>query len=336
MRIGYIGGFGHWLCVARELQGKDVPITGIAPAYEGEDLSTVQECDLFPKPPAYGSIAELIAHAKPDIAVVSTRPDHIARALIDLAEAGCDLISEKPLGLTSSELRRIQDAVRANGVHLLPMLSMRTDPVFIKARDLFRSGAIGNACVINTRKSYRYGERPPWFGDRSLYGGTLPWVGIHAVDLIHFITGLTFTSVSARHTNFAHPERPDCEDGCLALFTLSNGGFASASVDLLRPEAAPSHGDDWIRLVGTGGVMEASANQGIVRLISERGEEQIPAETAPVSFYMEFLAQRTSSLAGPDDGFLLTNAVLCARESADQNGTNIPISFRPASSLVTP
>lgn len=326
MKIAYVGGFGHWVCVARELQNTPIPLAGIAPAYGGEDLSALQQCDLFPAPPvAYASIAELVGTARPDVAVVSTRPDQIAGALIQLAEAGCDLISEKPLGLSLSELQSVHDAIRSNGVRLLPMLSMRTDPVFIKARELYRAGAIGPACIINTRKSYRYGTREDWFGERKKYGGTFPWIGIHAVDMIHFITGLSFTTVTARHTNFAHPDRPDCEDGCLALFTLDNGGFASASVDLLRPGTAPSHGDDWIRLAGPRGVMEASANQKRVRLIDEQGERDIPASPDPVPFYSEFLEQRTSSLAGPEDGFLLTHAVLCARESADRQGVGIPI-----------
>lgn len=306
-----------------------VEIAGMAPAYDGEDLSGFDGCGFLPDDlPVFSSLEMLLEEFRLDVVVVSTRPDHIARTIIFAAEAGCDIISEKPLGLSFDEVRLVRDAVQANGVRLLPMLSMRIDPAFLKARELYRSGAIGEVVLINTRKSYRFGDRPEWFGDRAKYGGTFPWVGIHAVDMIHFITGQEFISVSARHTNFSHPERPDCEDGCVALFELSNGAFATASVDLLRPDSAPTHGDDWIRMVGTGGVLEASANEGAVKLINESGESVIKAGAGAVSFYAEFLTADRSSLVEPGDGFLLTEAALYARDSADQGGAKIKISLQ--------
>jgi predicted dehydrogenase len=276
--------------------------------------------------PIFDSADPLLQQTSPDVAVISTRPDHIADAIIQAVEVGCDIISEKPLGLSLDEVRSVREAVRENGVRLLPMLSMRTEPVFLKARELFRAEAIGEAVLINTRKSYRFGDRPEWFGDRKQYGGTFPWVGIHAVDMIHFITGLEFSSVFARHANSAHPQRPDCEDACAAIFELSNGAFATASVDLLRPESAPTHGDDWIRIAGTRGVLEASANAGIVKLTDGSGESVVRADSGPVSFYADFLEKGRSPLVEAEDGFLLTEVALCARDSADQGGVPVQIS----------
>jgi len=323
-RVGYIGGFGHWPNVAAEFKGlATVQTVGAAPAFEGEDLSALLTHAAMPADLAvFGSIVELLGETQPDAVVVSTRPDHIARTAVRVAEAGCDLICEKPLGLTLLELKAVRDAVRSSGVRLLPMLSMRTDPVFMKARELYQAGAIGESVLINVRKSYRFAERPEWFGDRLKYGGTWPWVGIHAVDMIWFITGSGFVSVSARHRNAAHSTWRDCEDGCAGLFELNHGAFATVSVDLLRPEQAPTHGDDWIRIAGTEGVLEARSNEGTLRLINEGGEVAIPVDSGPIAFYAEILKEERSEFfeAIMDDGFLLTEAVLCARESADQNG----------------
>ena len=328
-RVVYIGGFGHWPDAADEFRCADVETVGAAPAYIGENISVLRGCSALPDDlPFFSSADELLKEVKPDIAVVSTRPDHIAATAVRAAEAGCDLICEKPLGLTAEEVDAVQQAVRQNGVRLLPMLSMRTDPVFIKARELYRSGAVGEASLINTQKSYRFGERQEWFGERSKYGGTFPWVGIHAVDMILFITGLEFVSVSARHSNFSHSGRPDCEDGCMAVFELGSGAFASASVDLLRPEAAPTHGDDRIRIAGTAGVIEACSNAGVVRLINKDGESIIKPDTESAVFYRELLSQQvdgTFPMVGAEDGFLLTRASLAARDSADQGGGKVQI-----------
>lgn len=331
-RIAYVGGCGHWPQVAREFQGRlDVENVGVAPAYAGESVAGAQDHAAFAENlPVYSSAEEMLTAAKPHIAVVSTRPDHIARNAILAAGMGCDVICEKPIGLTAEETDAVYDAVQRNGVQLLPMLSMRFSPVMIKARELVVAGEIGEAASIFAQKSYPFGERPEWFGDRAKYGGTFPWVGIHAVDMIHFVTGLGFTSVKARHTNFTHVERPDCEDSCAAIFELTSGAFASVTADLFRPGKAPTYGDDRIRIAGTKGVLEAVANEGTVRLINESGESVLQAESEISPFYSRLLegSEEGFPAVGAADGFLLTDAVLAARDSADQNGVSVDIKLR--------
>ena len=41
------------------------------------------------------------------------------------------------------------------------------------------------------------------------------------------------------------------------MITFDDGLAATLSFDFLRPETAPTHGDDWARIVGTTGVIEA-------------------------------------------------------------------------------
>ena len=328
--VVYIGGFGHWPDVADEFSlQKSVQTVGAAPAYEGEDISVLRNHPALPDDlPFAGSVSDLFKETDADIAVISTRLDCIAHAVIQAAEAGCNLICEKPLGVTQEEVKRIRDAVRANQVRLIPMLSMRTEPVFVKARELVRAGTIGEVALINTRKSYRFGIRPEWFGDRSKYGGTFAWVGIHAADMIDFITGLKFTSVSARQINFAHADYSDCEDCCTALFEMENKALATMSLDLLRPDAAPTHGDHWIRVVGTKGVLEASVTTGTVKLTNSDGEAEVEVPSFRPPLYLDILTDEQTQipLAGVDAGFQLTKVMLCARDSADQDGITISIS----------
>ena len=329
-KVVYIGGFGHWSDVADEFSSREsLQTVGAAPAYKGEDISVLRTHPALPDDLLFAdSVSDLFKETDADVAVISTRLDCVAHAVVQAAEAGCNLICEKPLGVTQEEVNRIRDAVRVNHVRLIPMLSMRTEPVFVKARELYRAGAIGEAILINTRKSYRFGIRPEWFGVRSKYGGTFPWVGIHAADMIDFITGLKFASVSARQVNFAHADYSDCEDCCTALFEMENKALATMSLDLLRPEAAPTHGDHWIRIVGAKGVLEASVNSGTVKLTTANGEAEIEAPSSRPSLYVDIFTdeEKQIPLAGIEDGFQLTEAMLCARDSADQDGITIPIS----------
>ena len=179
-RIVCIGGWGHWPEVFQCLEKRtDVQMCGIAPAYEGEDLEGICSKEIMKNVPLFGNSDEML-QSSADFCIVSTRPGHIVAANIKAAQAGLDIISEKPIGITLDELNAVETAVKQNGVRLMAMLTMRSFPVFQAAEKLFKDGAIGALALVNARKSYKYGNRPEWFGDRNVYGGTFPWVGIHS------------------------------------------------------------------------------------------------------------------------------------------------------------
>ncbi len=321
IRVATVGAFGHWVFVLDEIADlNEVELVAAAAALPGESLAPVLAHRAAPKTIAtFDDHHAMLKAVRPDVVILSCRLDRIPHLAMELAGAGCDLICEKPLALDLATLDKLYRTVRANGVRLMAMLSMRDDPVFQTARRLYRSGAIGEVALVNARKSYKYGQRPDWFGARATYGGTMPWVGIHALDMIHFITGQTFACVMARQKNFAHPQRPDCEDSIAAVFELANGGSATVSVDLLRPSTAPTHGDDWIRVVGTHGIIEARSNDGVVHLLTESAGPQTIQPDAAQPIYRPFLLRQDQGdkLMRTEDAFLLTQACLCARDAAD-------------------
>ena len=321
VRVATIGSFGHWACVLDEIAGMNaIEVVAAARAVYGESLDCIAAHPVVPKDvPIFDDYTLMLAAVRPDVVVLSCRLDRIPSIAMDVADAGCDLICEKPLALNAPILRKLYQAVSANDVRLMAMLSMRADPVFQKARQLCQSGAIGEVVMVNARKSYKYGNRPGWFGVRDMYGGTMLWVGIHALDMIYFITGRTFVSAAALQRNFAHPDRPDCEDCVAAILGLDNGGAATVSVDLLRPEAAATHGDDWIRVVGTAGVIEACSNDHVVRLLRDGGEPVTIAPDPARPIYRPFFLEegRGDGSMCLEDPFLLTHACLCARDAAD-------------------
>ncbi len=99
----------------------------------------------------------------------------------------------------------------------------------------------------------------------------------------------------------------------------------TASVDLCRPGNSTTWGDDWIRVVGTKGVLEANASTGRVTLLTEN-EETSETGTAPVPIYLDFLESPDNPIVDAD-AFQLTAAALAARDSADSGK---PISIDPS------
>ena len=321
IQVATIGAFGHWPFVLDEIAGmSEVKLVAAAPSVAGEDVRSIASHRAAPKDLAvFDTHRSLIKKVRPDIVIVSCRLDCISGIAMEAAHAGCDIICEKPLALSMRALENLYRTISVNRVRLMAMLNMRADPVFQTARRLYQSGVIGEIVLANVRKSYKYGTRPDWFGSRKTYGGTMLWVGIHALDMIQFITGRSFTSVAAIQRNFGHPQRPDCEDCIAAILGLDNGAAATISVDLFRPEQAATHGDDWIRIVGTLGTIEASSKNAAVRVVKDNGEgEKIPLDSRR-PLYRPFILGETpeDALVKPDDPFLLTHACLCARDAAD-------------------
>ena len=90
------------------------------------------------------------ALARPDVdAVVIATPDHWhAQMAIDAMEAGKDVYVEKPMVQTLEEGPRVIDAARRTG-RILQVGSQRVSSIVnAKARDLFRSGAIGELNLV--------------------------------------------------------------------------------------------------------------------------------------------------------------------------------------------
>ena len=323
LNVVTIGGFGHAGRVLDEIAGMpEAGIVGQSPAYAGEDIGAFSGHPACREAEHFDEHTTMLKEIKPDVAIVSTRLDRIPEVSIAAAEAGCHLICEKPMALDHATLDRLYQAVTANGVTAVSMLSMRSERHFRAAREVYRSGAIGETVQINGRKSYKWGKRPHWFGDRSLYGGTIGWVGIHALDFVSFITGVEFASVAAMQGNFCHPERPDCQDFCGLVLSTSNGGCATVSVDYLRPGNAETHGDDWVRIVGTKGVLEASGSRAECTVLTD-GPQPIPVPLPEEAMlYRDFLSSlrdgHECELTQPD-AFILTSTCLYARDAAERS-----------------
>lgn len=326
IKVVNIGSFGHFGEVLDELvEIEAVNLAAYAPAFEGEDISSLRQHRRFGGAKCYESPADMLAQERPDIAVISTRPDRIAAATVMAAEGGCNLIVEKPLAIDTDMLQRVFDAVSKNKVRLAAMLSMRSLPAFVRAREIYESGELGTVVLANVRKSYRWGIRPDWFGSRQIYGGTIPWIGIHAFDILNYITGQNFAGVFAMHSNLAHPAHNQCEDNCVIVSELSNGTHATISLDYCRPDAAAVHGDDYVRIVGTDGILEANASRNICTFLKADKEYNCNLPQEPACLYQDFIrclrdgSGKKSELEKADP-FMLTHVSLCARQSADTGG----------------
>jgi predicted dehydrogenase len=266
----------------------------------------------------FTELAEALAAVKPDVAVLCEPSADRAQHLIACARAGVHILAEKPLATTLADLEAERAAVKSAGITLSMLLTMRYDPIYAGMREAIRRGDIGEPLLATSQKSYRRGDRPEWQRTRARFGGTIPFIGIHALDLIRWTTGLEFTRCAALQHNAGLPGAGEMEETASILLEFENHGSATARIDYLRPAAAPTHGDDRLRVAGTKGVIEASG--GRLTLITEKQAphelELPPADSEFADFLATIRGEQSCRVPG-EDAFRMTEIVLKARQAAE-------------------
>ena len=283
-------------------------------------LESFKKTQLGQQARAYTDYREMLSQEELDICGVCNINNARTQILIDLAEAGIHILSEKPLVTTLEDLEAVRKAIERSAVKLSMLLTMRFTPAYQAAHDLIAQGAIGDVVLATAQKSYKLGNRPEWMRSRETFGGTIPFVGIHALDLVRWCTGQEFVEGMAYHSNAGHPDIREMEDNATIAVKLADGGSASARIDYCRPAAAPTHGDDRLRVAGTKGVIEvADAGTKVILMTEDKEPHEAPLPEEEM-FFADFLAsikrEREHRIPAAD-AFRMTEICLKLRDAAD-------------------
>ena len=322
MKFCIIGSRGHIGYVFQSI-GKVPGITldGISSGCEDDPARLVRSsADAGFTPELYSDWRQMLDRLSPGLVAVDGPFDRHAEMAAYALERGIHVFCEKPIALTFEDLERVERAYRAApaGTKLISMVGLRAEPPFRAAHAAVAAGRVGRVLMVNTRKSYKLGSRPEFYRHRATYGGTIPWVGSHALDWIQWFGGAGFRTLDAIESREENRGHGELEMTALCTCVLENGVMGSASIDYLRPSGAPTHGDDQVRVAGTLGVVEVA--HGRVTLIDADGEKELEAPPAPNIFgdFAASLLNGTACIADAASTFELTRACLAARESADR------------------
>lgn len=322
IRIGLMGSEGHRDILLRSIPKlPNVQWTAYAKGEPDEDSAWVQTAFSGSRPRVYENYHDMLEKEQLDVVGICLPFFENAEASIQAARKGIHVLSEKPAATNLADLASLEREVHRSGVLYSIMLEMRAMPIFQAARKAVQQGAIGEPILLSSQKSYKFGSNRPWYyKERKTYGGTIPWVGIHALDYMRWVSGQEYAQVAAFEGNKSHPQVPGCEDHAGLLFRLANGGTATCHLDFLRPESAPTHGDDCLRIAGSEGVLEAKEIDNRVSLISAKGMVGELPLPPPVDFFGAFIASlhgEGEPLVSTKDAFAITRICLRARDAAD-------------------
>lgn len=302
MKVCFIGMCGHSMQAYHSLKTLDnVQFCGVAPGSHHENMISSFSTDI----PFFENYLNMLDITSPEFAIISPLYALTGGIILECAKRGIHVLAEKPVASSLEELNIVEEAVKKSGIRFSAMHFLRFSPAIYLSGQLVREGTIGTPRLLTAQKSYKFGTRPDWYRNRSLYGGTIPWVGIHAMDWISYFTQKRFLRVTALHSG--SPEMT-----ALCQFEMEDGITASVNVDYLRPATAPSHDDDRIRCAGTNGVIEVIHNR--ITLINQDGIHEYAPTEAP-DLTLEFL--RGNETISPEEIFHITRAAITARDAAD-------------------
>ncbi len=321
IRVGLIGLKGHQGTILNGVQAMDEARLVAVSDDDEQKLAGVSEwAAADEETQTFADPAEMLDDVELDILGVCGTDAQRAPMILAAAERGIHVIAEKPLAMDLGELEQVRNAVESSGIHLSMLLTMRFEPPYITMRRMISEGAIGEVCLATMQKSYRLGSRPAWQCSRETFSGIIPFIGIHALDLIRWVSGRDFVEGAAWCANVGHPEIGDLEDNASVAVQLDNSASATARMDYCRPAAAPTHGDDRLRIAGNEGVIEWMLTSDEVTLITH-DEEPRPVELDErIDQFANFVASihgDEQSWVPAEDCLRMTEVVLKLREVAN-------------------
>ena len=138
----------------------------------------------YPDVRVYRGPEELLADASIDLIVVATPSGTHFEMAKQVLEAGKNVIVDKPVSVTSEQIRRLVELAQTRQRLLIPFHNRRWDGDFLTVQKLLHEHQLGRVVSIESRfDRWNPGAaRRPWKDDVAQGGGVLLDLGTHLVD----------------------------------------------------------------------------------------------------------------------------------------------------------
>lgn len=253
---------------------------------------------------AYDDYAAMLADPAVDAVYIATPNAIHAGQVLAAAAAGKHVLCDKPLAVTLADAQRCVAECRSAGVRLGITFQTRNHDGLAEAADVVRGGGIGTVTIAEVTMSAGRNLPRGWRTEPGLAGlGTLNNIGVHAFDVLRYLTGSEVSEVAALTGS-----EPGYEVDTTALVLLR---FASGTLAYVNANQTVPHSRDDIVLYGTEGRilgrnLSRPERDGTLSIITPDGEREFPASSRDAyrrtvwAFADAVLRGRDPSPAGED------------------------------------
>ncbi|PWL47481.1 MAG: gfo/Idh/MocA family oxidoreductase [Clostridiales bacterium] len=218
--IGY-GGMGGWH-VEHLLKSDVANLAGIFDIKE-ERQQAARDKGIH----AYDSLEQLLDDPSVDIVTVATPNDVHREIAVKALAAGKNVISEKPVTVSSEDLQAMIDAANQYGKLFTVHQNRRWDADFLAMKEIYESGVLGEVFCIESRVHGSRGIPGDWRGKKEFGGGMMLDWGVHLIDQILQMVKEKIVSIYAVMDHITNYE---VDDGFKMNITFQSGKVVHVEV----------------------------------------------------------------------------------------------------------
>lgn len=194
---------------------KDAITEGVLKYEKYEDLLAVQEIDT----------------------VLIVVPNHLHKeVVIKAAQAGKNIICEKPVAMTTVEMDEMMTAVEANKVRFTVHQQRRFDKDFRTMKEVYDQNLLGDVYTIQSKLYGINGNMHDWHVFMKFGGGMLYDWGVHLIDQLLYMVDSKIMSVYADVRNIINGE---VDDYFKILLKFENGVMGEIELGTYYLKDAP-------------------------------------------------------------------------------------------------
>jgi len=237
----------------------------------------------------FPSLEEMLACKGVDAVVIATPDKFHAAAMVAAAEAGKDILCEKPLALTLADAKTAVNAVAKKGVRLQVGFMRRYDPAYAAAMKRIEAGEIGEP--VTFKSIGRDKDVPPIAAYQSRINGMLFYTNtIHDFDLARWLMRDEVREVHSYTTVAIRPELAEYGDVVAAVVNLK---YERGAIGNVESHAQATYAYDVrTEVVGSkGSILIGSMEKTPVAFLSSGSGTQVLADHFLSRFADAYLAE---------------------------------------------
>ena len=308
LKIGVIGAgtMGqHHIRVLSQM--KDVNLIGIADVAEDRIKKLGEQY----KTNYYTDYKKLLKE-KPDAISIALPTVMHRDAVVESINSGINVFVEKPVADSLESADEMIRKAEENNVKLMVGHIERFNPVVLKLKEEIEAGNLGNVVSMST---VRVGPYNPRIRDV----GIITDLGVHDIDIMHYLYGEKISSVHAYAGSVIHK----FEDYATILAGFNNGHSGVIETNWLTP-----HKTRTLTVTGTDAIAYADYIEQTLKICNKRGETHIKIEkkeplASELTNFVSAVKEDKTPLVTGRDGRNAVEVALAAIKSYKENKTII-------------
>jgi D-xylose 1-dehydrogenase (NADP+, D-xylono-1,5-lactone-forming) len=209
----------------------------------------------------YSDIDEFLSTKEIDAVYIAVPNAFHAAAVKKAASYGKHVLCEKPLGLNVKECEEMIAACKAQKVQLMVAQMSQFNNYNRRAKEIARSGVIGEVVVARASFAQRYDDIQDWRFDYQLSGGgALMDIGVYCIHTLRDIIGGKVVEVYAHIDQIPQNHKVDLM--AMAILKFDNGALASVDTGFTYYNGTSAINE--VKIRGEGSSVEISGTKGLV------------------------------------------------------------------------